>query len=164
MLHVGDKVPDFTLPLAQADGKRDPVSFHELLRQTNGPIVIGFFPLAFTGTCTKEMCEFRDRQSVFDHVGAKAVGFSADTPQTLIEFAKQHQLKHGIFGDPNHKVLESIWATGTAGGVERRAKRGWMVVSPEGKVVEKWVSDDPSVWSGVDPINAALHKAFPHSH
>jgi peroxiredoxin len=164
MLNVGDKVPDFTLPLAFADGKKDPVGFHQFLQASRGPVVIGFFPLAFTGMCTKEMCEFRDRQAVFDHVDAKAVGFSADTPQSLVEFAKQNQLKHGIFADPNHKVLNELWDTAVIGGVASRAKRGWMVVMPDGKVAEKWVSEDPSVWSGIEPINAALHKAAPHRH
>lgn len=164
MLNVGDPVPDFTLPLVHADGKRDPVSFHQLLRQANGPVVVGFFPLAYSGVCTREMCEFRDRQAVFDHVGARSVGFSVDTPHSLVEWAKANQLRHPIFSDANHQVVEKLWATMTVGGVEKRAKRGWMVVSPQGKVVEKWVSDDPGVWSGVEPINAALHKAFPHAH
>ena len=164
MLNVGDTVPDFTLPLAYADGRRDPVSFKQLLQQGRGPVVIGFFPMAFTTPCTKEMCEFRDRQAVLDHVSARAVGFSVDTPFTNIAFAKENRLTHGIFSDPNFAVVDKIWQTMTVAGNERRAKRGWMVVSPEGKVVEKWVSDDPGVWSGIDPINAALHKAFPHAH
>lgn len=164
MLNVGDAVPDFTLPLVHADGKRDPVSFKQFLQQANGPVVIGFYPMAFTGPCTKEMCEFRDKQAVFDHVGAKSVGFSVDTPFTTIEFASKNQLKHPIFVDPNQKVIDQVWATMTVAGIEKRAKRGWMVVSPQGIVVEKWVSEDPAVWSGVDPINSALHKAFPHHH
>jgi glutaredoxin-dependent peroxiredoxin len=162
MLNVGDTVPDFTLPLAKADGTREPTSFKSLLGK--GPVVIGFFPMAFTTPCTKEMCEFRDRQAVFDHVHAQSVGFSVDTPFTNIAFAKENRLQHGIFSDPNFAVVDKIWQTMTVAGNERRAKRGWMVVSPQGKVVEKWVSDDPAVWSGIDPINAALHKAFPHQH
>lgn len=164
MLNVGDTVPDFTLPLVTADGKRDPVSFKQFLQQANGPVVIGFYPMAFTGPCTKEMCEFRDRQAVFDHVGAKSVGFSVDTPFTTIEFAKTNQLKHPIFVDPNFTVIDKVWSTMIVAGIERRAKRGWMIVGRDGKVLEKWVSDDPAVWSGVDPINAALHKAVPHHH
>lgn len=164
MLNVGEKVPDFTLPLVTADGKRDPVSFHQFLQQGRGPVVIGFYPMAFTGPCTKEMCEFRDRQAVFDHVAARAVGFSVDTPFTTIEFAKANHLKHPIFVDPNHKVIDQIWSTMTVAGIEKRAKRGWMVVKADGTVAEKWVSEDPGVWSGVDPINAALHKHVPHTH
>lgn len=164
MLHVGDKVPDFTLPFATADGKRDPLSFHQFLQQGKGPVVIGFYPLAFTTPCTAEMCEFRDRQAVFDHVSARSVGFSVDTPFTNVAFAKQNNLQHGLFCDPNFQVVDKVWETMTVAGNERRAKRGWMVVSKDGVVLEKWVSDDPSKWSGIDPINAALHKAVPHRH
>lgn len=164
MLNVGDKVPDFTLPLAFADGKRDPVSFHQFLQQGNGPVVVGFYPMAFTTPCTAEMCEFRDRQAVFDHVAARGVGFSVDTPFTNVAFAKQNNLHHGLFSDPNFQVVDKVWQTMTVAGNERRAKRGWMVVSKEGVVLEKWVSDDPGKWSGIDAINAALHKAVPHHH
>lgn len=164
MLHVGDKVPDFTLPLAHADGKREPVSFHQFLQQGIGPVVIGFFPMAFTTPCTAEMCEFRDRQAVFDHVQARGVGFSVDTPFTNVAFAKQNNLQHGIFSDPNFQVVDKVWQTMTVAGNERRAKRGWMVVGRDGTVLEKWVSDDPGKWSGIEPINAALHKAVPHHH
>lgn len=164
MLNVGDKVPDFTLPLAFADGKRDPVSFHQLLQKANSPVVIGFFPMAFTTPCTAEMCEFRDRQAVFDHVQATPLGFSVDTPFTNIAFASQNKLKHGIFSDPNFAVIDNIWQTMTVAGNERRAKRGWMIVGADGKVLEKWVSEDPAKWSGIDVINQALHKAVPHHH
>lgn len=156
MLNVGDKVPDFTLPVAFADGKKEPVSFHSVLGK--GPVVIAFFPLAFTGVCTKEMCEIRDQASILDRVQAQRFGFSCDTPHTNVEFAKQNHLKHGIFSDPNHKVVNEIWDTATVGGVAGRAKRGWMVVDGHGVVREKWVSEDPSVWSGVAPIEAALSK------
>lgn len=163
MLHIGDKVPDFTLPLVHADGKKD-VSFHEFLHAAKGPVVIGFFPMAFTGLCTTEMCDFRDSQAVFDHVNAAAVGFSADTPPSLIEFSKQNKFRHGIFSDPSSKVLDQIWQTETNSGVEHRAKRGWMIVGHDGKVLEQWVAPDSSKWSGIGPINAALHKAVPHTH
>lgn len=164
MLDVGDKVPDFTLPLAFADGKRDPVSFHKVLGAARGPIVIGFYPMAFTTPCTAEMCEFRDRQAVFDHVSAKSLGFSVDTPFTNVAFAKENRLGHGLYSDANFQVVDKIWQTMTVAGNERRAKRGWMVVGADGVVLEKWVSDDPSKWSGIDPINAALHKTVPHHH
>ena len=156
MLNVGDKVPDFTLALAFADGKKDAVPLHTLLGK--GPLVIAFFPLAFTGTCTKEMCEIRDQHDVLDALHVARVGFSCDTPHTNVEFANKNALKHGIFSDPNHKVVNELWDTAVIGGVASRAKRGWMVIDRHGKVAEKWVSDDPGVWSGIGAIEAALAK------
>jgi len=157
MLNVGDKVTDFTLPLAFADGKKDPVPFNSLLGK--GPVVIAFFPLAFTGPCTKEMCELRDHAATLDGLHAQRVGFSCDTPHSNSEFAKQNKLTHGIYSDPNHKIVNELWDTAVIGGVASRAKRGWMVVDKTGMVVQKWVTEDPSVWSGLGPIEAALSKA-----
>ncbi|HUR69071.1 MAG TPA: redoxin domain-containing protein [Candidatus Thermoplasmatota archaeon] len=166
MLNVGDKVPDFTLPLATADGKRDPVSFQQFLHDAHGPVVIGFYPMAFTTPCTAEMCDFRDKQAMFDHVHAKPVGFCVDTPFTSVAFAKENRLQHGIFSDANHQVVDKIWKTQTVAGVEKRAMRGWMIVSPQGVVLEKWVQEEGKVgqWPGSDAINAALHKHVPHTH
>lgn len=166
MLNVGDKVPDFTLPLATAEGKRDPVSWNQFLQQANGPVLIGFYPMAFSGTCTQEMCDLRDREAMFGHVGARRVGFSVDTHFTNIAFAQQNKLPYGLFSDPNHQVVDKIWETQTAAGLERRAKRGWMLVDRNGKVLEKWIQETDKVgqWPGTDAINAALHKHVPHSH
>ena len=166
MLNVGDKVPDFTLPLATAEGKRDPVSWSQFLQQANGPVVIGFFPLAFTPPCTQEMCDFRDRASMFAHVNAKPVGFSVDTHFSNVQFAKENRLNYGIFCDFNHEVVDKIWKTQTVAGVKGRASRGWMLVGRDGKVLEKWIQEEDKVgqWPGSDAINAALHKHVPHTH
>lgn len=158
MLNVGDAVPDFTLPLAHADGKRDPVSFKTFLAAANAPVVVAFFPLAFSGTCTKELCDLRDHQPNFDGLHAKVVGFSIDSGFTNVHFAKHNQLQHGLFCDPNREVVDKVWATMTVAGVKNAAKRGWLVVGKDGKVAEKWVSEDPNVWSGTGPIEAALSK------
>lgn len=158
MLDVGDTVPDFALPLAYADGRKERVSFRSLLAQADGPVVLAFFPLAFTGTCTRELCEMRDQQAMFDTLNAKVVGFSIDTPHTNVHFAKAHNLEHGIFSDPNREVIEDIWATQTVVGVHRVGKRGWVVVGTDGKVAEKWITDEPGEWTGVGPIESALQK------
>lgn len=158
MLNVGDALPDFTLPLAHADGKKDPVSFKTFLQQADGPVVIGFFPLAFSGVCTKEVCDMRDHQAMFDRLRARPVGFSVDTPHTNIHFAKENRLQHPIFSDPNREVVDKLWSTMTVAGVKNAAKRGWIVVGKDGKVAEKWISEDPTVWSGLAPVEAALSK------
>lgn len=164
MIHVGQKLPDFTLLLVFADGKKDIVSFHAFLQQARGPVILGFFPGAFQTIDGVQLTEFRDRQAVFDHVNARAVGFSVDTPAVNAQFAKVHQLKFGLFCDPNFRVVDALWQTATVAGVERRAKRGWMLVGQDGTLLEKWVAEDPTRWSGVEPINAAIHKHVPHEH
>lgn len=158
MLHVGDTVPDFTLPVARADGRRENVQFSSLLGK--GPIVLSFFPLAFTRVCTSQMCDARDNQSVYDALDAQVFGFSCDSMFTNEQYAKSLNLAHGIFSDANRDVVHSIWATQEVVHVRNVPKRGWMVVDAEGRVVATHVSDIPgAAWGGTKPIEDALVKA-----
>ena len=64
-VEVGAQAPDFTLP----NQDREPVTLSEQLK--SGPVVLAFFPAAFSGTCQKEMCTFRDSASSLNSVKAK---------------------------------------------------------------------------------------------
>jgi peroxiredoxin len=157
MLNVGDKVPDFELPLAHADGRKDKVRFSSLLGK--GPIVLSFYPLAFTRVCTAQMCDARDSMAALGRLGAQVYGFSCDNAFVNAQFAKHEGLAFGLFSDANHDVVESLWATQEVAGVRHAPKRGWLVVTPEGTVAEKWVTDVPGApWPGNGPIEAALQK------
>ena len=157
MLRPGDKVPDFVLPVGYADGKRVDVSFASLLGR--GPIVISFFPLAFTRVCTTQMCDMRDHAADLDSFGAQVFGFSCDSKWSNAKFAAQEGLKHGIFSDANRSVVSTLWETQDVAGVNAVPKRGWMVIDPQGVVVDLHVADaagDP--WVGSKAIEAALAK------
>jgi len=158
MLQPGDKVPDFTLPLAYADGRRDDVVFSSLLGK--GPMVLSFFPLAFTRVCTTQMCEARDNAAAYEALGAQYYGFSCDSKWSNVAFAKQESLAHGIWSDANRAVVERLWETQTTAGVERVPKRGWMVIDARGVVADRWVNEVPgAAWPGPDPVLAAIAKA-----
>jgi len=86
-LKPGDKAPDFTL--YSSDKKQVSLSDY---RGKN--VVILFFPLAFTATCTKELCGIRDRVYNFDGLNAEVIAISVDSPQTL---AKWKELEHYDF-------------------------------------------------------------------
>lgn len=158
MLSQGEKVPDFTLPVAYADGRKDDVAFSSLLGR--GPIVLSFFPLAFTRVCTTQVCDMRDRADAYARLGAQAFGFSCDSKWSNAAYAKQESLAHGIFSDANREVVERVWETQTTAGVHRVPKRGWMVVDSRGVVVDLYVTDVPGApWVGSAPIEAAIAKA-----
>ena len=70
---VGAKAPDFTLP----NQDREPVTLSEQLKK--GPVVLAFMPAAFSGTCTTEMCTFRDSASELNKVNATVLGVTVDT-------------------------------------------------------------------------------------
>jgi peroxiredoxin len=157
MLAPGDKVPEFTLPIAYADGRKDRVSFLSLLGK--GPIVLSFFPLSFTRVCTTQMCDMRDHGVALDQVRAQRFGFSCDSSFVNVHFARQEKLDHGIVSDPNREVVDRIWATEEVAGVKRVPKRGWMVVDDRGVVVDLWLAKEAGApWPGMGPIEAALAK------
>lgn len=158
MLRPGDKVPDFTLPVAYADGRKDDVTFSTLLGR--GPIVLSFFPLAFTRVCTTQMCDMRDHAADMARHGALVFGFSCDSKWSNQRFAAEQSLAHGIFSDANRAVVDRIWETQTTAGVERVPKRGWMIIDARGLVVEAFATDVPGApWGGSKPIEVALAKA-----
>ena len=67
---LGSNAPDFTLP----NQDRQPVTLSEELK--NGPVVLAFFPAAFSGTCTTEMCTFRDSIAELNRASARVLGIS----------------------------------------------------------------------------------------
>ena len=70
-VEVGSKAPDFTLP----NQDREPVT---LSAQRGKHVVLAFFPAAFTGVCTKELCTFRDSLAQLNEANATVFGISAD--------------------------------------------------------------------------------------
>lgn len=156
MLRVGDRVPEFTLPLATAAGSRAPVPFSTV--RENGPVLLSFFPLAFTSVCTAQMCEARDAQATLAQLEPRVsvAGFSIDSVATNVAFARHNHIPFGIYSDANREVVRALWETQTVIGVRDVAKRGWILADREGVVRALWVTDDADAWSGIEPIQAAL--------
>jgi len=144
---VGDQAPDFTL----LDTEQKPVSLHDFRGET---VVLAFFPAAFSGTCTKEMCAFRDSLAQFNHANAQVLGISVDLPFTLRKFKEANGLDFPLLSDFDHKVIEEYGVVnnnflGFSGGV---AKRAVFVVDGTGKVAWEWVSAEP----GMEPDYAKV--------
>lgn len=152
---VGTTLPDFTLKVATKDAVAD-FKLSEHLGQ--GPIVFAFFPLAFTGVCTKEMCDFRDNLGSFATLGAKVFGFSTDPAPSNKAFAIEQGLPFGILSDPNHEFIGKLWPTNPSplAGVNTTAKRGVMILSSDGTVKWTSVSDDVKVWVGTEEVRKHL--------
>ena len=157
MVSVGDDAPDFTAPLADGDVGSFTLSEH----LEEAPIVLAFFPAAFTGTCTTEMCTFRDQMANFEDVGATVYGISIDTPFTLNEFREQNELNFGLLSDTNREVIDAydISMDFADLGVRNVAKRAVFVVDGSGAVTYTWVSDDPGVEPDYDEVAEAADAA-----
>jgi len=151
----GTKLPDFTLKLAAREGVTD---FKLSDHLGKGPLVFAFFPLAFTGVCTKEVCDMRDSLNAFAGLDAQVFGFSTDPAPSNRAFAEKEGLNFGILSDPQHQVIGKLWPANPNPlvGVDGTAKRGAMVVNPDGTVKWAAASDDVKVWIGSDEVRRHL--------
>ncbi|MEK7367991.1 MAG: peroxiredoxin [candidate division NC10 bacterium] len=148
---VGEKAPEFTL----VDTALKPRSLKEFLGKTT---VLVFYPAAFTGVCTKEMCAFRDNLSQLSSIGAQMVGISADTPFSNKAFAEQNSLTFPILSDYNREAIKAFGiAFPDLAGLKGLtvAKRSVFVLDKQGVVKYAWVSEDPKK----EPDYAEVTKA-----
>ncbi|WP_410765035.1 redoxin domain-containing protein [Haloferax sp. DFSO60] len=159
MVSIGDDAPDFTAPKTDIDG--DIESFTLSQNLDDAPIVLAFFPAAFTGTCTTEMCTFRDQISNFEDIGSTVLGVSIDTPFTLSEFATKHNLNFELISDTNRNLIDAydVEMDFADLGVYGVAKRAVFVVDADGEVTYSWVSDDPGVEPDYEAVKQATQQA-----
>jgi len=151
-LRLGQKVPEFILP----DADQKVHSLAEFTKQ--GPVVLAFFPFAFSGVCDKEMCTFRDGFGTLQEVGAQLVGISVDSSYSLKAFAQTYNLQFPLLSDFNKRivrlygVLQDPWG---AMGYKGVAKRAVMVVDRQRRLRYRWVTDVPAE----EPPYAEVMKA-----
>jgi peroxiredoxin len=156
MVSVGDEAPDFTAPLANGDV--DEVTLSEAL--ADAPVVLAFFPGAFTSVCTHEMETFEERLAQFAGAGATVYGVSVDTPFALNAFREDAGLSFGLISDSNRELVEAygVAMDFASYGVDDVAKRSVFVVDGDGVVQYAWVSDDPGVEPEYDEVLAAVES------
>src|SRR5256884_9903256 len=95
---VGSKAPDFTL----TSQDRQPVKLSE---QRGHPVVLAFFPAAFSGVCTKELCTFRDSMARLNSAKAQVYGISIDTFFALKAFQDAHGVTFPLLIDLNKEAI-----------------------------------------------------------
>lgn len=101
---VGSKAPDFTLKSKNASGLSD-VKLAANLGAKN--TVILFFPLAFTGVCTQELCDITAGLSQYSSLNAEVIGISVDSPFAQEAWATQHKIGITLASDLNKKTAEA---------------------------------------------------------
>jgi peroxiredoxin len=117
---VGAKAPDFTLKTKTADGVKDvKLSDHFGLKQT----VLLFFPAAFTGVCTQELCDQTSGLGEYEKLGAQVYAISVDNLPSQEAWAKQHKIGVAMLSDLNKTVTRAydVVYQGTAGETSARA-------------------------------------------
>jgi peroxiredoxin len=133
---VGSKAPDFTL----TNEERQPVT---LSQQRGRPVVLAFFPAAFSSVCTKELCTFQDALAQLNDVNAAVYGISVDTFFTLKAFHDQQKLSFSLLSDFNKQVIRDYGVFNEDMiGLKGIAKRAVFVLDKDGVVRHREVLDD----------------------
>lgn len=150
-VEVGQQAPDVRL----VNSDRKAVKLNEFY---GTPLVLAFFPGAFTGTCTKEMCAFRDSLAQFSTLNARVVGISVDSPYAQKAFADANGLNFPLLSDFNREAVRAFgiedpnWAGGLMPGV---AMRSVFVLDQDGVVRFRWIAPT----QGTEPDYAAVEAA-----
>ena len=100
-IQTGQQAPDFTL----RDNEKNKVTLSE---QRGKNVVLLFFPLAFTSTCTKELCYMRDNLNMFNNLNAQVYGISVDSLFSLNKFKEEQHLNFPLLSDFN-KVASAAY-------------------------------------------------------
>ena len=133
---IGSKAPDFTL----LSHDRQPVS---LSQHRGKPVVLAFFPAAFSSVCEKELCTFRDSMARLNQASAQVYGISVDTFFTLKAFHDQQKLTFPLLSDFNKQVIRDYGVFNEDMiGLKGIAKRAVFVMDKEGVVRYREVLDD----------------------
>jgi glutaredoxin-dependent peroxiredoxin len=133
---LGSKAPDFTL----MNEDRQPVTLSE---QRGKPVVLAFFPAAFSSVCQKELCTFRDSMATLGQARAQVYGISVDTFFTLKAFHDQQKFNFPLLSDFNKQVIRDYGVFNEDMiGLKGIAKRAVFVIDKDGVVRHKEVLDD----------------------
>jgi len=99
-VQVGQPAPSFSL----YDSEKKKVTLEDLKGKN---VLLLFFPQAFTGTCTKELCSMRDNIALYDQVNAQVLGISVDSLFTLARYKDDQQLNFPLLSDFNKEVSKA---------------------------------------------------------
>ena len=148
---VGQAAPDFTL-------HETPQQQRSLSDYRGKKVVLAFFPGAFTGVCTTEMCALRDRIDQFSDLNAEIIGITVDPPFAQGAWKAAHDVNYTFLSDYNREVVNAYdvalpGLAGMAGYVA--AKRAVTIVDKDGIVRYHWVADSPAN----EPDYAAVQDA-----
>jgi peroxiredoxin len=151
---VGDQAPDFTLKSKSGDDMND-ISLSDY--RDNKNVVILFFPLAYTGVCTDEMCSVSAGLADYDALEAQVLGISVDSPFAQEAWAEKEGITIPLLSDFNKEVSAAYGSQfEDLIGFKGVAKRSAFVIDKSGVVRFASVSDDPTELPDFDAIKACL--------
>lgn len=158
---VGSKAPDFELTSKTADG---PKKFKLSDNYGKQNTLLLFFPMAFTGVCTQEMCEISQGLSGYADLNATVYGISGDNPFAQEAWAQKEQIKVTLLSDYEHKVAQAYDVAYDSFlpqlnlGMWGVPKRSAFVIDKSGVVCYAESSDDPKQLPNFSAVKETLAK------
>ena len=151
VIKEGDTAPDFVLQ--DTEGKEQ--GLYNLVEEKKG--VLLFFPLAFSSTCTEELCTIRDNMKLYNSLDAEVIGISIDSFFTLRKFKNSQNLNFRLLSDFNKEVSQKYGALyDKYFGMLGVSKRASFVVGEDKKVKHAEVLEDSDKLPDFSAIQEAL--------
>jgi len=151
---VGQKAPDFEL----FDADKQPTKLSDSKGKN---VVLAFYPGAFTGVCTTEMCTLRDRFDSFNSMNAQVFGISVDVFFSQKVFSDTNNLNFPLLSDYTRETVNAYGiALPNFAGMEgyTASQRAVFVIDKEGVIRFKWVGENPGVEPDYDEIQRQVDQ------
>jgi glutaredoxin-dependent peroxiredoxin len=158
-LAVGSKAPDFTLSTKTPEGPKQ-VKLSDNFGKRNTLLL--FFPMAFTGTCTTEMCEVSNGLNAYTDLNAAVYGISGDNPFAQEAWAQKEKITAPLLSDYEHKVAKAYdvmydsFLPQLNLGMAGVAKRAAFIIDKNGVIQYAESNDDAKQLPNFDKIKAKL--------
>lgn len=138
-IKIGDKAPVFTL----FETRDHAISLQDYVGRKN--VLLLFFPLAFTSTCTKELCSVRDEIGKYNNETTEVIGISVDSVYTLKKYKEEQHLNYPLISDFNRDVskrYETIYDSFGLMEMKGVSKRSAFIIDKKGIIQYAQVLDN----------------------
>lgn len=152
-LQPGDPAPAVTLP--SSDGRQTPLEE----QWKDGPLVLLFFPLAFTSTCTEELCAVRDDVGAYAGLNARVAAVSVDSPYVLKRYKQELGADYLFLSDFNREASTAFGVLRAAPlgvGLRNASDRAAFVIGTDGRIRYTWHDTNPNLIPPFEEIKRAL--------
>lgn len=151
---AGQKAPEFKL----FNSEKKEISLSDFKGHHN--VIIHFYPQAFTGTCTEQLCNMRDNLNFYTNLNAVVLGISVDSIFTLAEFKAKQNYNFDLLSDFNKETIKAydVYLENFAFGMIGVAKRAAFVIDKEGTIVYSEETAGPGVQVNFEAIKEVVSK------
>jgi peroxiredoxin len=150
-IQIGQQAPQFSL----YDTEKNKVTLSDLAGKN---VLLLFFPMAFTGVCTTELCNIRDNIGIYNNANAQVLGISVDSPFSLAKFKAEQNLNFPLLSDFNKEASTAYGAIYESfiGWMNGVSKRSAFIIDKEGNIQYAEVLESAGDLPNFEAINTTL--------